>query len=403
MAKALETPGLISLAAGFVDQESLPSSDLAPELRTMLSDPIIGRAMLQYGSTQGDLELRRVLNERMREEGVFHPHSDVDESCFLIGSGSQQILYLAAEAFLDPGDIVLLEAPTYFVTLGAFETRGARTVGIETDAGGLDPQRVAAVLADLEAQGELHRVKMLYVMTYATNPQGLTLAEERRKPLLDLLQQYGAKGYPILLLEDAAYRRLCFDAPPPTVKSFEESNDLVLYTESFSKSLSPGLRLGVGVGPKAVIDKMIHLKGNHDFGSANFSQMILLRALTCGLFDAHVEQLRHLYRDRCDHAVELAQKYFPPETRWLKPSGGFYLWVDLPGDLDAGVGSPLLESALQEGVLYVPGNLCFSPDRPEARRSASLRLAFGKVGGDDLEEGVKRLGRAVSRVFAAIS
>ena len=241
MAQALETPGLISLAAGFVDQESLPHHVVSSEVNELLNEPLSGRAMLQYGTTQGDEGLRRMLNERLREEGVLHPNAPVDASQFILGSGSQQILYLLAEALLDEGDIVLMEAPTYFVVLGAMQTRGAQTIGIDIDEGGLIPERLEQALQQLESEGKLGRVKMLYCMTYAGNPHGVTLREERRPQILNILRYYRERGFPILLLEDAAYRRLNFSTPPAPVKSLDEDNDLVLYTESFSKSLSPGL------------------------------------------------------------------------------------------------------------------------------------------------------------------
>jgi len=263
MAQALEVPGLISLAAGFVDQESLPHEEVSRILEPLLREKSAGQAALQYGTTQGDLELRQLLVQRLRAEGVFHPAAKIDESHMLIGSGSQQVLYLAAEALLDEGDIILLEAPTYFVVLGILQSRNLRTFGIDTDADGIVVEKVEECLAALEKRGEISRVKMLYLMSYATNPLGITLAPERRKRLLALLQSYREKGYPILLLEDAAYRRLGFADPiPHPIKSLEADNDLVLYTESFSKTLSPGFRLGFGVGPKSLIDKMVDLKGN---------------------------------------------------------------------------------------------------------------------------------------------
>ncbi|MGC9329550.1 MAG: PLP-dependent aminotransferase family protein, partial [Candidatus Hinthialibacter sp.] len=276
MAQALEDPNIISLAAGFVDQESLPHEEFAGILRDMMIQAQNGRAALQYGATQGDLEFRTSLIERLRREEVLSSQSKIDASHCLVGSGSQQILYLAAEALLDEEDIVLLEAPTYFVVLGVFQSRGARMVGIDTDEQGLIPERLEECLESLKQEKRLSRVKMLYLMSYATNPLGVTLPLERRKKILTILQRYRNDGYPILLVEDAAYRRLVIEGERPNpIKLFDESNEQILYTESFSKSLSPGLRLGFGVGPKELMDKMVDLKGNHDFGSSNIAQQIL--------------------------------------------------------------------------------------------------------------------------------
>ena len=403
MAQALEVPGLISLAAGFVDHESLPHEPLAAELHDMLSDPALGSAMLQYGTTQGDLTLRQMLHERLRNEGVFHPHAPHDESHYLIGSGSQQILYLAAEALLDPGDIVLLDAPTYFVVLGAFTSHGARTIGIETDEAGMNVDHLAQQLAQLEEEGELHRVKMVYCMSYSTNPQGVTLSESRRRAMVDLLKGYQAKGHHILLLEDAAYRQLCYDAAPPPLISYDEDGSLVVYTESFSKSLSPGLRLGFGVGPKPVMEKMIQIKGSHDFGSSNFSQQILRRVISKGIFDDHIQRLVQRYREKTAFVIAQLQDQMPADVQWIEPSGGFYVWVTLPANIDTGPHSNFFARALAHKVLYVPGALCFSPDRPEAQHNTSMRLAFGMIGEDELRQGIDRLARAIEAKEAAMA
>jgi len=400
MAQALEVPGLISLAAGFVDQESLPHEEVSRILEPLLREKSAGQAALQYGTTQGDLELRQLLVQRLRAEGVFHPAAKIDESHMLIGSGSQQVLYLAAEALLDEGDIILLEAPTYFVVLGILQSRNLRTFGIDTDADGIVVEKVEECLAALEKRGEISRVKMLYLMSYATNPLGITLAPERRKRLLALLQSYREKGYPILLLEDAAYRRLGFADPiPHPIKSLEADNDLVLYTESFSKTLSPGFRLGFGVGPKSLIDKMVDLKGNHDFGSSNLNQQLLKTILSSGTFDAHGQTLRRVYARKCEMVLGRMAETFPPQAHWLRPTGSFYTWVTLPEAWDTGPRSEIFKRALAQKVLYVPGCLCYSPDRPEAEHASSMRLCFGMIGEQQLLEGYARIARALREVM----
>lgn len=398
MAQALEVPGLISLAVGFVDRESLPHEEIDGLIREMMMQARSGQAALQYGTTQGDLEFRTLLIDRLRSEGVFHPDSSTGAPHCLIGSGSQQILYLAAEALLDEGDIVLLEAPTYFVVLGVFNSRGARTIGIDTDAQGLIPEKLEECLAHLKREGQLSRVKMLYLMSYATNPLGVTLPNERRKQIYAILQRYREEGFPILLVEDAAYRRLAFESDcPPPIKSLDESNDWILYTESFSKSLSPGLRLGCAVGPQPLIDKMIDLKGNHDFGSSNLAQQILKSAIQSGLFDRHLLTLNDVYRRKRDVALRILDDHFPPDAYWLNPNGGFYIWVTLPSTLDTGSNGPLFKTALEEKVLYVPGNLCYSADRPESQRSSTMRLSYGMIDEESLREGCQRLAMALGR------
>lgn len=395
MAQALEVPGLISLAAGFVDQESLPGGIVSAELGRLFGRPETGRAALQYGTTQGDLELRETLIEKLRGEGVLHPGAGIDASQSLVGSGSQQILYLACETLLDSGDIVLVEAPTYFVMLGPLGSRGVRTVGIDTDEDGVIPERVEEALDRLDRDGELHRVKMLYLMTYATNPLGVTLTEERRTRLLSILRSCRERGHPILLLEDAAYRRLCFEPPPSPIKSYDEENDLVLYTESFSKSFSPGLRLGFGVGPKAIIEKMVDIKGGHDFGSTNLNQQVLKSIIQSGGFDEHVTDLLGVYKRKRNVLLDVLEENLPDAASCLRPGGGLYAWVTLPPEYDTGPSSQVFTNALAQKVLYVPGCLGYSPDRPESKRSTNLRLTYGMLDEDHLRIGGERLGQAL--------
>ncbi len=398
MAQALEVPGMISLAAGFVDQESLPHGEIAELMKNMMKQADIGQAALQYGTTQGDLEFRTLLMNRLHRERIFFPHSTLDDSHCIVGSGSQQILYLAAETVLDEGDIVLLEAPTYFVVLGVFGSRGACPLGIDTDEQGMIPERLEESLERLQRDGRLNKVKMLYLMTYATNPLGVTLPQERRERIFSILCRYRERGFPILLVEDAAYRRLVYEGETPLpIKSLDENNDRILYTESFSKSLSPGLRLGFGVGPKSIIDKMTDLKGNHDFGSSNLAQQVMKTILHTGLFDRHGQTLNQVYRHKRDVVQEILKEHFPSEAHWYTPYGGFYTWITLPPTIDTGPRSDLFRMALEEKVLYVPGCLCYSSDRPESKFSSSIRLSFGMIGENRLREGCERLARALTR------
>lgn len=396
MAQALEVPDLISLAVGFVDQISLPHRQVSEQICHILNSIDSGTEALQYGTTRGDFELRTLLVERLRMENAIHPQSEIDASHLVLGSGSQQILYLLSEAMLDEGDIVLLEAPTYFVVLGVLQSRGVRTIGIDTDELGLKPDKVRECLEQLKTQGVLHRVKMLYVMTYSTNPLGVTLSSERRMELMALMREYRESGFHILFVEDAAYRRLSFtESSPAPMKRYDAENDFVFYTESFSKSFSPGLRLGFGIGPKPIIDKIVDIKGNHDFGTSNLCQQIAKQALRMDLFENQVKLLRQVYSRKCNFVMEILRQTMPAEAHWLRPDGGFYTWITLPQDWDTGSQGTLFQSALQEKVLYVPGSLCYSPDRPESKRSSQIRLAFGMIDEDYLKLGCERLGQAL--------
>jgi 2-aminoadipate transaminase len=399
MAQALEVPGIISLAAGFVDQSSLPHEQVEEGITHIMDAVDDLQSPLQYSSTAGDFELRNILLERFKIDGCIPSHQTLNESNIMLGSGSQQVLYLAFEALLNEGDIVLMEAPTYFVVLGAMAARGAETVGISTDEHGLIPHELRQTLEGLEHNGKLSRVKMLYLMSYATNPQGIQLSLDRRKQIFDILTSYKKKGYPILLLEDAAYRKLSLEhCGMPPIYSMQEEDELVLFTESFSKSLSPGLRMGYGIGPKSIIQKMVDLKGNHDFGSSNLSMQIVKRLLHTGVFETHVQKLKSVYQAKWEIVNQVLSETMPPNTTWIQPTGGFYTWVTLPPEINTNGDSAFFHAAIEEKVLYVPGNLCYSNDRNESQQTSSLRLAYGMINEERLREGCQRLGRAVAKV-----
>ena len=208
MQTALENPGIVSLAAGFVDQQSLPVEIVAQAAADLFGDPIEGRRALQYGTTIGDLRLRARLIEYLeRSDG--RPEGSYKEAIprTIVTTGSAQLIYLVCEALLDPGDIVLVESPTYFVFLGPVETRGARAIRIPIDDGGLCLDQLEATLARLESEGELERVKLIYTIPEHANPTGISLAADRRRPLLELARRW-SKKHRIFVLEDAAYRGL---------------------------------------------------------------------------------------------------------------------------------------------------------------------------------------------------
>ena len=233
----------------------------------------------------------RLVAELEREEG--RPEGSYKEVIprTVVTTGSAQLIYLVCEALLDPGDIVLVESPTYFVFLGPLETRGARAIRIPIDEGGLRLDELEATLERLEAQGQLERVKLIYTIPEHANPTGISLAADRRGPLVELARRW-SKKHRIFVLEDAAYRGLSFGAgEPPSVWSHDREGDTVILARTFSKTFSPGLKVGYGVLPEGLIDPILYLKGNHDFGTANFNQRLLERVLADGSYHRHVARL----------------------------------------------------------------------------------------------------------------
>lgn len=395
--KALENPGLISLAAGLVDEGSLPSAEVAEAVAAVMGNPVTARAALQYGSTQGYGPLReKVLNEVCDADGVSPSDIGLSPDDVVLTTGSQQLLYLLGEVLFDEGDIVITEAPSYFVYHGVLGSHGVRVLAVPMDDGGLDLDAIEALLMKLDRDGELDRVKLIYTVDYFQNPTGLTLAADRRTRLVELARRFSRRQR-ILILEDAAYRELRYDGPDlPSLKSFDETNEYVVYTSTFSKPCAPGLKTGYALLPRDLVGPVCHLKGNHDFGSANLPQHILDQMLASGSYRRHVEKLRGVYRTKRDAMLRAIETEFAdwPEVNWTRPDGGLYVWLTFPAPLDAGPNGPLVPRALNAGVLYVPGEFGHVPDEEGEIPHNEVRLSFGVAEPSQLGEGIRRLRQA---------
>jgi 2-aminoadipate transaminase len=401
MQQALEIPGVISLAAGFVDQRSLPVEATARAIAGLFEDREEGCRALQYGTTQGDAGLRRRLIEHLERNERVPAGTFADVAArTVVTEGSQQLLALVAEALVDPGDIVLVEAPTYFVFLGVLESRGARVVRVATDRGGMRLDVLERTLEDLESRGLLGRVKLIYAVTEHANPTGISMTEDRRRPLVELARRWSERGrHRIFVLEDAAYRGLTFaDAEPPSVWRHDREGDTVILARTFSKTFSPGFKTGYGILPESLLGPVLRLKGNQDFGSGHFCQQVLERLLADGTYERHVAALVALYRRKRDVMLAaLAEHLAPFEglVSWTRPVGGLFVWLTVPEALDTGSDGPLFSRALAEGVLYIPGAYAFA-DAPTPPPRHHARLCFGVPGADDLVEGTRRLAAALA-------
>ena len=397
--KALDNPGLISLAAGLVDEASLPCEEVAAAVVAIMADPATGRAALQYGSTQGLTSLReKVLDLVCSADGVQPSDIGLSPDRVVLTTGSQQLLYLLGEVLFDPGDIVITEAPSYFVYHSLLQSKGARVLAVPMDDGGMDVDALESLLTRLDRTGELAKVKLIYTVDYFQNPTGLTLAEDRRPRLVDLARRF-SKHHRIVILEDAAYRELRYSGHDiPSVKSFDAGNEFVVFASTFSKPLSPGLKTGYALMPGDLVEPMLHLKGSHDFGSTNLAQHIIDRIMETGDYCRHVEKLRALYSEKCDLMMRSLEGEFAdwPEVSWTMPAGGLFLWVRFPEHLDAGPNGPLVQAALDSGVLYVPGEFAHVPDENGRVPRNEARLCFGVVEPNQIPEAMRRL-RAACR------
>jgi 2-aminoadipate transaminase len=385
MRLTLEHPKLISLAAGFTDNESLPVTATRELADKLLASARTGRPALQYGATAGDPELRRLTAKRLSE---LDRRSYAPEQ-LLITNGSQQLLYLVSECLCDPGDVVLVEDPTYFVFLGIAQSLGFHCRGVRMQNDGLDVEHLEQRLSALKKSGELKRVKFLYLVTYFQNPSGITTSFERKAAALDVLKKFErAAGHPIYLLEDAAYRELRFEGDDiPSAPN----NDRVIYAGTYSKPFATGIRVGFGLIPEPLRTVVLRLKGSHDFGTANFTQQIVSAALAACRYQKHLTGLRRRYANKAEVMAAAIKKHFPDSVQWEKPRGGLYIWAKAP-QVKTGAKSKFFQTTLDHNVLYVPGELCYCDDPSRPKPNHEMRLSFGGATEPDIREGIRRLG-----------
>lgn len=394
MKLTLDRPELVSLAAGFTDNESLPVAEVRALVADLERDDAGARAALQYGTTIGDPELRRLTLERVRAQDGLAPGAALTADDVVITNGSQQFLYLVSEVLCDPGDIVLVEDPTYFVYLGICEALGidARPVRMEGD--GISLEDLERVLEELKASGRIKRLKLAYLVTYFQNPTGRTTSSEKKREALALLRDCEkAAGHPVFVLEDAAYRDLRFDGPDtPSLLTLDTTHERVIYANTYTKPFATGLKVGYGMLPRPLLRPVLRTKGNHDFGTANFNQRLMALALKTGVYARHLPVLQAAYRRRRDLMSAALRRQMPEWVNWQEVRGGLYYWAELPERADTSREGPIFRAALEADVLYVPGDLCFAgmPSGPRPRNC--MRLSFGGTPSHQIEEGVRRLG-----------
>jgi 2-aminoadipate transaminase len=423
MHAALSRPKLISLAAGFTDNASLPVAEARTALNQVLRSPKTGRPALQYGLTAGDPKLRELTAAHLRKldfqavvSSSFSSSSlvlelksrtrtkDEDEKTYsperlLITGGSQQLLYLTAEALCNEGDIVLVEDPTYFVFLGILQSRGLRAHAVRLERDGLDLAHLERVLQSLKRRGELRRVKMLYLVSYFQNPTGVTTSFRKKRGLLKLLKKFErAAGHPIYLLEDAAYRGLRFAGNDvPSALAVPGAAERVIYAGTFSKPFATGVRVGYGILPRLLFTAVKHIKGNHDFGTSNLLQHLVAHALASGIYGKHVARLQKRYAHKARVMKLAIKKHFPPAVEWWEPEGGLYFWMRLPHRLPTGMKSKVFSTALKNDVLYVPGEICYADDAARRKPNHEMRISFGNASEKDIPDGIARLGRVLRK------
>ncbi|QDV23270.1 aminotransferase-like domain-containing protein [Aureliella helgolandensis] len=398
MALALKHPNLVSLAAGFVDNDTLPCETTAAALRRLADQPELLRKALQYDMTAGSGILRANIAEWNYRR---FPAGRPDPERMIVTAGSNQFLHLVAEALLDPGDIVLAAAPTYFVFMGTLKGVDARIVGVSSDEFGMSIDALQEQLQRIAAAGDAHRVKLIYTVTDFDNPAGSTLSLERREQLLEVVRRWRAEQGPIHLLSDCAYQELRYEGEdlPPLLALADDASEFVIEAGTFSKSYSPGIRVGWGVVPESLAPTLLEMKSNIDFGSPHFAQVLMNDVLTSGEIDSHLPVIRAGYRVKLDAMLDAldAELGETPDVVWHKPAGGLYVWLTLPEHIDASEGSPLWRCAMEQGVLYVPGYYCY-PTEGEPIALNTIRLSFGVQNPAGIRLGIERLAAAIRQV-----
>jgi 2-aminoadipate transaminase len=376
--KVTEEPDIISFGGGMPAPELFPVAEFAVACQKVLRE--MGARALQYGTTEGYTALREMIAQRSRRVGIAVAADQV-----LITSGSQQCLDLLGKILINPGDRILIETPTYLGALQAWDAYQAEYVTVASDQHGMDPQALEWALRA--------GPKFIYALPNFQNPRGVTLSLERRQALVELADHYG-----VPIVEDDPYGQLRFEGEPlpPIVvldnqyrgNHSEDYRGNVIYLSTFSKILSPGIRLAWAIAPPDVIRKLVQAKQGADLHTNTFDQMVAWEVDRDGFLDRHVELIRTVYRERRDAMLAAMEAHFPPGAQWTRPWGGLFLWSTLPDGVDT---TQLLQQAIEHKVTYVPGRAFY----PYQGGSNALRLNFSYAAPAAIREGIARLGRLI--------
>jgi 2-aminoadipate transaminase len=368
----LGMPNVISFAGGFPDPETFPRERTASLLHEFA---VAGEASaFQYAPTRGLAGPLDALAGRLEMLQGRRPA----EGELSITSGAIEALELVGKSFLDPGDLVVVEGPTYLGAIQAFRSFEAELVAIPLDAHGLEVDELERRLA-----GGL-RPKLVYTIPDHQNPAGVSLAPERRDPLVELARRYG-----FLIVEDVAYRELGFSPDAPR-SLWSLGPDVVVQAGTTSKTFFPGVRLGWAVGPADVSAQLVAAKQNTDQCAGALGQRLFEESHRRGWIDEQLVRSRSLYRRKCERLLAALERWLPEDARWTSPQGGFFSWLTLPGGTDS---TELARRAVEQGVGIVPGSLFF----PDGRGGDTVRLSFSLVDEAQIDDGIERLGSLFAR------
>lgn len=367
-------PEVVSLAGGMPNIHDLPLAELAEGAKQLVLNH--GEQAMQYGSGQGWAPLRDSITEVMSAEGI-----NANPDNVVITTGSQQALDLVTQLFIEPGDVILAESPSYVGALGVFNAYQADVRHVGLDDQGLIPDEFASAVE--QARGEGKRIKYLYTIPNFHNPAGVSMSIHRRKELVELCRKYG-----VLILEDNPYGLLGFEGQTMT-PLVELAPDLVVYLGSFSKIFAPGFRIGWAYAPPAVRDKLVVASESAILSPSMVGQMAIHAYLRDYDWRGQIDSYRQMYRGRRDAMLDALATYLP-ECTWTIPEGGFYTWLTLPSGMDS---KAMLSRAVTELVAYTPGTAFYADNQGRE----NLRLSFCYPPADEIREGVRRLAKVVER------
>lgn len=368
--------GVISFGGGMPDPVTFPKNEIAEIAYEGVKEH--GDRLLLYGSTEGMDELRYALIDFMDWRGVKVPSIDN----IIVLNGSQQGLDMFGKVFIDQGDVILIELPTYLAAINAFKQYGPRFIGLRMDDDGIEVDTLEEVLKDLRSKGE--KPKFLYTVPTCQNPAGITLSLERRKRLLEL-----ASKYDFLIIEDDPYSFFLYE--PMEIRHLKsmDSEGRVIYISTFSKILSPGLRLGWIAADESFVERFVLAKQSMDLCTSPLLQYIASEALNRNIIQENLPRSCELYRKKRDRMLAALDKHFPEDCRWTKPIGGLFIFAWAPESVDTK--EMIMDSVNKYGVAYVPGQSFFVDG--SGRNTMRLNFTFAKM--EMIDEGIERLGKVI--------
>jgi 2-aminoadipate transaminase len=372
LSSLLSRPEIISLAPGAPSPDIFPKDELAEIASRLIRER--WSSSLQYGPTRGNAALVEEVVEHLRTRGF----GSVSPANIVVTTGSQQGLDLATRVLLNRGDVALVELPSYIGGLVALHNCGAVLVGVRQDEAGIILEDLRGKIAECLNLGK--KVKCIYTIPNFQNPSGVTLADDRREQVLEIAREYN-----LMVIEDDPYRELYFSDELATLRPLAGADpSRVVYLNSFSKTLAPGLRVAWLVAPEPIAAKIELAKEGADLSSSQLDMAIVNEAMRTGLIARHLPDLRTFYRERRDAMLRALEQGAPAGSHWTSPSGGFFVFYEAPNGVDA---TTLLPSAIESGVGYVPGEAFFV----DGSGKNTMRLAFSKETPENIKEGIRRL------------